>query len=107
MLTLGVFLIASVSGSRAGPATSAPDAQHGGQLAGRLCSNCHLVSVEQTTAIADVPSFKEIANRRGQTGGAILAGIVIPKHPMPVIPLTKFELNDLAAYIMSLRDPVE
>ena len=107
MLTLGVFLLASVGGSFAGPVTSAPDPQHGGQLARRLCSNCHLVSVEQTKAIADVPSFKEIANRPAQTEAAVLAGIVIPKHPMPVIPLTKFELNDLAAYIMSLRDPGE
>ena len=32
-----------------------------------------------------------------------MARIVIPKHPMPVIPLTKHELEDLAAYIMSLR----
>ena len=107
MLTLGALLAASASGSFAGPVTSAPDPQHGGQLAQRLCSNCHLVSVEQTKAVADVPSFKEIANRPGQTEGTILARIVIPKHPMPVIPITKSELNDLASYIMSLRDPVE
>ena len=79
----------------------------GGQLAVRLCSNCHLVSVEQSKAVADVPSFKEIANRPGQTEGTIIARMVIPRHSMPVIPITKSELNDLASYIMSLRDPVE
>jgi cytochrome c1 len=31
--------------------------------------------------------------------------IMLPKHPMPTIPLTKRELADLAAYILSLRDP--
>jgi cytochrome c1 len=39
-----------------------------------------------------------------QSEGSIMAKIVIPKHPMPVIPITKAELKDLAAYIMSLRD---
>ena len=89
--------------SLAGP-TSAPDAAHGKALAQRLCSNCHLVTSEQTHANADVPSFREIANRQGQTEGAIMGNIVIPKHPMPVIPITKSELKDLAAYIRSLRD---
>jgi mono/diheme cytochrome c family protein len=101
-LTLAVL---GVSASLAGPVTSAPDAAHGKALAQRLCSNCHLVTSEQTHANADVPSFREIANRQGQTEGAIMGNIVIPKHPMPVIPITKSELNDLAAYIMSLRDP--
>jgi hypothetical protein len=30
--------------------------------------------------------------------------IMLPKHPMPTIPLTKSELADLAAYILSLQD---
>jgi hypothetical protein len=57
------------------------------------------------TPNADIPSFHEIANMQGQTAGAIMAHIVLPKHPMPTIPLTKSELTDLAAYILSLRDP--
>jgi hypothetical protein len=52
----------------------------------------------------DVPSFREIANKQGQTSGAIMAHIVLPKHPMPVISLTNPELADLAAYILSLRE---
>jgi hypothetical protein len=32
-----------------------------------------------------------------------LSSISAPKHPMPQIPLTKAELADLAAYILSLR----
>jgi hypothetical protein len=34
----------------------------------------------------------------------ITASIMLPKHPMPTIPLTKAELADLAAYILSLRN---
>jgi mono/diheme cytochrome c family protein len=90
----------------AAPVTSAPNSQRGQELAAQLCSNCHLVgTVEQQDANADVPSFHEIANQEGQSVGSIMVHIMLPKHPMPTIPLTKRELADLAAYILSLRDP--
>ena len=86
-------------------AASNPDLRHGKELAEKLCTNCHLVgSVEQQHANADVPSFREIGNAPGQTAGAVMARIILPKHPMPQMPLTKSELADLAAYILSLRD---
>jgi hypothetical protein len=57
----------------AGPLTNASDAGHGKQLASRLCSNCHLIGdFEQQQANADVPSFQEIANKAGQSAGAIM-----------------------------------
>ena len=86
--------------------TSLPDPKAGKALAEKLCTNCHLVgsAMQQEHANADVPSFPEIANLEGQTAGAISARIMLPKHPMPTIPLTKAELADLAAYILSLRD---
>jgi mono/diheme cytochrome c family protein len=86
--------------------TLKPDPRHGKDLAEKLCTNCHLVgsTQQQQPANADVPSFHEIANREGQTAGAITAHIILPKHPMPQIPLTRAELADLAAYILSLRD---
>jgi mono/diheme cytochrome c family protein len=83
-------------------ATSKPDPVHGKDLAEKLCTNCHLVgnTQQQQPANADVPSFHEIANR----AGAITARIMLPNHPMPQIPLTKAEVADLAAYILSLHD---
>jgi mono/diheme cytochrome c family protein len=87
----------------AGPVPGMPDPFHGKELAQQLCSNCHLVDNQQQQANADVPSFNEIANQEGQTAGAIMAHIVLPKHPMPTIPLTQSELADLAAYILSMR----
>ena len=91
----------------AGPVTSEPDAERGLALAERLCTNCHLVKAGQEHANVDVPSFREIANKQAQTAGAIMGRIVLPSHPMPEIPLTKREIADLAAYIMTLRDPGE
>ena len=87
------------------PLPGQPDAVQGKALAESLCTNCHLVgSTQQQHVNADVPSFHEIGNREGQTAGAITAHIILPKHPMPQIPLTKSELADLSAYILSLRD---
>ncbi len=104
-----VFVFASLTvfcaGTSLAGVTSAPDPENGKQLAQRLCSNCHLVESGQEHAVADVPSFHEIANMEGQTEGSIMGKIIIPKHPMPVIPITKSELADLAAYIMSMKEP--
>jgi mono/diheme cytochrome c family protein len=100
-----VLLLLAVPLALAG-ITSKPDPVEGKALAEKLCTNCHLVgSAEQRQpANADVPSFREIANIEGQSAGAIAGRIMMPRHPMPTIPLTKAELADLAAYILSLRD---
>jgi mono/diheme cytochrome c family protein len=101
-LTATLLLIGHTVGA---PLPGQPDPQSGKALAEKLCTNCHLVgSAQQEHAVADVPSFHEIANRQDQSTGAIIGHIVLPKHPMPQIPLTKSELADLAAYITSLRD---
>jgi mono/diheme cytochrome c family protein len=105
MVTLAVFVFLGGVPVTANHVTSASDAERGKHLASRLCSTCHLVGdPEQRQANVDVPSFREIANKGGQTAGAIMAHIVLPKHPMPVISLTKAELADLSAYILSLRE---
>ena len=100
-----LLLLLSVPLALAG-ITSQPDPKQGKALAEKLCTNCHLVggAVQHEHANADVPSFPEIANLEGQTAGAITARIMLPKHPMPTIPLTEAELADLAAYILSLRN---
>jgi mono/diheme cytochrome c family protein len=97
LLVAGVAFAAKIPGQ--------PDPEHGKRLAESLCSNCHLIGAgTQEHVNADVPSFREIANIKGQTTGDLIAHIILPKHPMPQIPLTREELADLAAYIISLRD---
>ena len=80
--TLVVLFFLSGVPAVAGPVTGLPDAEHGKDLASRP---------------------PEIANKEGQSAGAIMAHIMLPKHPMPTIPLTKSELADLSAYILSHR----
>lgn len=103
ILAFGTVLLLGAGLAFAAPATNQPDPIHGKDLAMRLCVNCHLVSADQEHANVDIPSFNEIGNKEGQTAGAIMAHIMLPKHPMPTIPLTQSELADLAAYILSMR----
>lgn len=98
------WLVFLTGAAFAGPLTTALDPRHGKELASGLCSNCHLVSGEQTQSNVDVPSFREIGRKEDQTLDAIVARIILPKHPMPTIPLTKNELADIASYILSLRE---
>ena len=104
LLSLVGLVLLGAAPAIAAPSTTLPDPAYGQSLAEKLCSNCHLVGTGQKQANVDIPSFVEIANKAGQTEGSIMAKIVLPKHPMPTIPLTTSELADLAAYIMTLRD---
>jgi mono/diheme cytochrome c family protein len=96
-----MFLV--VSGAAFAGPTGRADPFNGKELARKLCAGCHIVDSQQQEALADVPSFNEIANKEGQTAAAIMGHIMLPQHPMPTIPLTQDELSDLAAYILSMR----
>lgn len=84
-----------------------PDPSKGHALAERLCTSCHIIGKEAAsgTVSADVPSFAAIANKPNQTAEAIAGHIIIPHPPMPNIQLTRAEIADLTAYILSLRRP--
>jgi mono/diheme cytochrome c family protein len=106
----GLGLVAAVSGLVSGSAQAQkipgqPHAETGAALAQKLCTNCHLIGAagQQTSASADVPSFKEIANLKGQSRERIMTAIALPAHTMPMIELTREETSDLAEYILSLK----
>jgi cytochrome c len=84
-----------------------PDAKTGHKIADKLCTGCHIVGSKAANATmpADVPTFEEIANMPDQTAQAIAGRIVIPHPPMPTINLTREEIGDVAAYILTLRKP--
>jgi len=82
------------------------DAKRGQELAGRLCSGCHIVSPgSASTANPDIPTFAAIAGR-AETTPELLAGRIIIPHPaMPNTQLTMAEIRDIIQYIMSLKPP--
>ena len=109
--TLRIAAAAMASGLLLGPALAAgpastpkPDPQQGRSVAERLCSACHLIAQSSAGALpADVPSFAAIANKDGQTMEAMAGRIVIPHPPMPAIALSREEIRNVVAYIMTLR----
>lgn len=110
MLTAALLAGASIAGLALSTGTSSaqqvhPDAKTGKQIAEKLCVGCHIVGAEATGASvpADVPSFTRIASVPGQTAQAIAGAIVVPHPPMPQIQLTREEIGDVAAYILTLK----
>lgn len=82
---------------------AAGDAERGRLLAERWCVECHVVS--PGTPGGDLaPSFASVANREGGEAEIVRAWLVDPHPPMPNMSLTMAEIDDLVAYVMSLRD---
>jgi mono/diheme cytochrome c family protein len=83
----------------------AADAKHGLTIAKRWCAACHVVTSEQKTGSADVPSFADIARRR--TNAKALAAFLTDPHPkMPDMHLSRTEIDDIVAYIRSLNPKI-
>ncbi len=81
------------------------DIADGEQLAEKLCVNCHQVAQDDSdTVLTDVPGFVAIANRPGMTAEKIEAYVLDPHPAMPRIQFTRAELENIAKYIMSLRE---
>jgi mono/diheme cytochrome c family protein len=94
-----VLVLAALAASPAG----AGEAQKGAVIAKRWCASCHVVSKDQTSAVADAPSFFDIALRR--TDRKALSNFLVDPHPpMPDMHLSRREIDDIVAYIRSL-DP--
>jgi cytochrome c len=98
-------LVGSASGIAA-PVTPKPDPEKGHELAERVCVACHVVSRQAATSTitADVPSFPQIANKPGQSMENLAGRIVIPHPAMPAISLSREEIVNVVAYIMTLKE---
>ncbi len=82
----------------------AADANQGKIIAERWCSGCHVVGPEQKRAPTDqAPPFASIA-LRPDFDEARLALLLLAPHPnMPKLPLSRFEVANLAEYIRTLK----
>jgi mono/diheme cytochrome c family protein len=78
----------------------AEDAVRGRQLAEQWCSNCHAVERRGSDT---VPTLQQIANRPNRDAAQIRAFLANPHPPMPPFQLGRVDIDDLTAYIVSLR----
>jgi hypothetical protein len=84
--------------------TAEPSATRGHELAVRLCSSCHVVDDAGTAAVpAGIGTFRGIANSPGQSADRISNVLILPHLPMPDNQLTRHEIQDILAYLESLR----
>lgn len=84
----------------------AGDATLGRPLAQKLCVNCHIVEPDGSAAVVNeaIPTFMAIARKPDQSESRI-RGFILNPHPlMPDVQLTAQELDNIAAYIISLKE---
>jgi mono/diheme cytochrome c family protein len=95
--------IALLTASLPGQALASGSAERGLEIAQRWCAACHLVTPDQTQALADVPSFMAVAEE--SEGLDWLEPFLADPHPvMPDMNLTRQEIADLVAYFERLRN---
>ncbi len=97
--SLASLLVASTFGLQTG---SAADAERGKRIAQMRCAPCHIVVPNQRQELANSPPFEDIA-KRNALSAEMLAYLILSHHPRMNITLNRGEVEDLAAYIASLR----
>ena len=85
----------------AGPAVSA-DAANGKMLAEQWCEQCHLAGNARQASDAAPPFFR-IANDPAYTDERLRGWLNDPHPPMPKLELDKRTIDDLIAYIRTLK----
>ena len=86
------------------PAQAAGDVEDGKALAREWCSSCHLVeSGGQLSAQDSAPPFPEMAADPAYTEQRLRSWLWAPHPPMPDFDLSRYEIDSLVDYIMSLE----
>ena len=96
-LLLALALIAE-----AGLAIAAGNPRTGEQIAERWCTACHAAQASGSDA---APPFTEIARRPGRSSDFFYVWLTDPHPPMPRLDLSRQDIADLIAYLISLAPP--
>lgn len=97
---------AALAGAAAAPAGAQSwGTERGYTLAQQWCARCHAVSAAQEPrGETDAPPFKRIAADRRWTRSALIRMMTVPHLNMPPPVLTAEEAEEVATYILSLRE---
>jgi len=80
------------------------DAAHGRQLAETWCSSCHIVGPTTARGTSNgAPTFAAVASMSSTTAMSLHAFLMTPHANMPDLHLSRDEIDDVSAYILSLR----
>ena len=84
-------------------AARAQDIAAGQAIAKTWCSNCHSTAARDAAARDGVPTLLSIAQMPSTTEIALAAFLTTPHGRMPNFGLTRAEIKNVSAYILSLR----
>ncbi len=80
------------------------DVDAGHALASEVCAACHEVEGESTMSPnPEAPTFRRVAEEPGMTVIALNAFFHTPHNHMPDLVLTRDEIRNVSAYILTLK----
>ena len=101
MRTVSIGLAALLCGMM--PA-AAQDVEAGHRLAAMWCSSCHQIEAAARGPLRDTPpSFGVVARMSSTTRMSLTVFLSTPHYPMPNYSLSRQEIADVSAYILSLK----
>lgn len=101
LATMTAACIGLFAASAASPPARAADAAAGRLVAARWCSSCHTTSAAKGGDVA--PPFEQLATRSGFNPDALRGFLANPHPPMRSLDLTRIEIDNLVAYLETLR----
>ena len=80
------------------------DAVNGKVYAKKVCTSCHAIEADEAMSPnVNAPSFPAIANTPGMTRTALTVALNTPHATMPNFVLEDQDLDNVIAYILSLK----
>ncbi|MBX6745690.1 MAG: cytochrome c [Acetobacteraceae bacterium] len=102
---LALAAVAALAGGKPTFAQQVGDLAAGRRLAETWCSNCHVIGPNVTGPGSDaVPTFPNIARMPSTTAMSLRVFLQTPHARMPDIQMSREQVDDVIAYILSLRD---
>ncbi|MFO0996936.1 MAG: cytochrome c [Alphaproteobacteria bacterium] len=104
----GVIFALSVAAFTAGSgplfAADSLDTTAGQRLAEKWCAECHVPGAAARGHPGIAPSFRAVANDPATTERSVRVFLRSPHPTMPNVSLTREQVDDLVAYILSFKD---
>ncbi|MBI3513376.1 MAG: c-type cytochrome [Proteobacteria bacterium] len=97
LVALVIPLLTSAAGAAGDPGA-------GAEVARTWCASCHLVDEAATGPTTQgPPTFRSVARRQTKTPDELRGFLTAPHAPMPSLGLSRVQIDNLIAYIESLR----
>lgn len=85
--------------------TEVGDKDRGHAYAKKFCTDCHAIEKDDNLLLGDIPTFQEVANSDGMSPRALVVWLRTSHPTMPNYVIPPDDIDDIVAYIMSLRRP--